>query len=520
LQIFLLFVFNSIENRAMKKLDILIFRSYIKPLLATFSISIFILLMQFLWKYMEDMVGKGLDWSVIAELLIYSTAGLVPLALPLSILMSSLMTFGNMGQNYELLALKAAGISLKRAMMPLIFFSALMSLGAFFFANNVLPYTQLKSLSLLYDVTHKKPELNIKTGIFNNDLEGYTLKVKYRDKETGIMHNLMLYDHTNDTGNNGVTLADSARMLLTNDKKYMLFILYSGESYQELTGTKKNAFGYPLQRDTFQMKQILIPMVGFELNRTNEELFAKNFQMLNVQQLDYAIDSLYSESKRRNEKLSTDLQIRNYFTTKLKDSTFLTRFDKKPDYFKNLSNDSLPILINTDSLLVDKPSHIRELAFSDALERANSVQLELKHNRDYDIEQVRYIRRHEIEWHKKYVLAFATFLFFFIGAPLGAIIRKGGMGMPVVVSALFFVAYYIVALTGEKLVRESILPAFEGMWLASFILLPLGIYFTYIASYDSSIMESETYLKFFDKIDKLFNKMKFGVTSETQEHIL
>ncbi len=503
----------------MKKLDLLIFRSYIKPLLATFSISTFILLMQFLWKYMEDMVGKGLEWSVIAELLIYSTAGLVPLALPLSILMSSLMTFGNMGQNYELLALKAAGISLKRAMMPLVFFSALMSLAAFFFANNVLPYTQLKSLSLLYDVTHKKPELNIKTGIFNNDLEGYTLKVEHRDKETGTLHDLMLYDHTNDSGNNGVTLADSARMVLTTDKKYMLFILYSGESYQELTG-KKNAFGFPLQRDTFQMKQILIPMVGFELIRTNEELFAKNFQMLNVAQLGYAIDSLYLESNKRNEKLGKDLQIRNYLTTKAKDSLFFNRFDKKPEYFKNLSDNKLPVLVNTDSLLEAKPSHMRELVFSDALERANSLQLELKYSRDYEIEQVRYIRRHEIEWHKKYVLAFATFLFFFIGAPLGAIIRKGGMGMPVVVSALFFVAYYIVALTGEKLVRESMLPAFEGMWLASFILLPLGIYFTYIATYDSSIMESETYLKFFDKIDRFFKNIKLDVSQGSKEDVL
>ncbi len=497
-----------LKMRFLKRLDLLIFRSYIKPLLATFFISTFILLMQFLWKYMEDMVGKGLDWSVIAELLLYSTAGLVPLALPLSILMSSLMTFGNLGQNYELLALKAAGISLKRAMLPLIFFSFLVSLVAFFFANNVLPYTQLKSLSLLYDVTHKKPELNIKTGIFNNDLEGYTLKVDYRDKKTGIMHDLMLYDHTNERGNVGVTIADSARMVLTSDKKYMVFTLFTGSSYQEIYKNGNN-MGFPMQRDTFESKQILIPMIGFELQRTNEELFAKNYQMLNVMQLDYAIDSLNSETKKQAQRLYKDLIFRTYLLTKMRDSLYTGRIERNEEFYKSLKYNNLEVVLDLDTFINGLPMHTKAITFNDALERANSVQMEIRGIKDSNIEQVRYIRRHEIEWHKKYVLAFASFLFFFIGAPLGAIIRKGGMGMPVVVSALFFVAYYIVSLTGEKLVRESRLDSLQGMWLATSILLPLGIYFTYKATYDSSIMESETYLKFFDKVNKFFQKPTF-----------
>lgn len=492
----------------MKKIDILIIRSYVKPLLMTFFISIFILLMQFLWKYMEDMVGKGLDWSVIAELLVYSTAGLVPLALPLSILMSSLMTFGALGQNYELLALKAAGISLKRAMYPLVFLVALISMGAFFFANNVMPYTQLKSLSLLYDVTHKRPEINIKTGIFNNDMEGVTLKVDYKDKKTGILHKLMLYDHKKSRGNRGVTIADSAQMKVSSDGKNMLLILYSGNSYQDIKNRTRKTSNYPFQRDTFQEKQVIIPMAGFELNRTKEELFAKNYQMLNVSQLDVAIDSLNKKQDDKNIQFSKNLITRSYLTTKKKDSIYLERLVENQNYYKHIVADSLEIILNLDSLWETKSTREQEMLLTDAIEKANAVETEINYSKDIAINNARLLRRYEIEWHKKYVLAFASFIFFFIGAPLGAIIRKGGMGMPVVISTLFFVAYYIVSLMGEKLVRESVLPAYQGMWLASSILLPLGIYFTYKATYDSAIMESETYTKLFQSIEKIFNRLK------------
>ena len=463
--------------------------------------------MQFLWKYMEDMVGKGLDWSVIVELLIYSTAGLVPLALPLSILMSSLMTFGNLGQNYELLALKAAGISLRRAMLPLIFVTALISVGAFFFANNVMPYTQLKSLSLLYDVTHKRPEINIKTGIFNNDLEGYTLKVGYKNSETGMMHKLMLYDHKKNRGNRGVTIADSAKMLITDDEKNMLLFLYSGNSYQEVLSRNKGRSTYPLQRDTFQEKQVVIPMLS-DLIRTNEDLFAKNYQMLNVSQLNVAIDSLYNISEDKHTKFSVNLLRRNYLTSKKKDSVYLNRFVEHKEFYRKITNDSLLVLLNLDSILAAKPARQLEDIYNNAIEKANSVQKEINYTNDFAVQHTRFLRRYEIEWHKKYVLAFASFIFFFIGAPLGAIIRKGGLGMPVVISTLFFVAYYIVSLTGEKLVRESALEAYQGMWLASSILLPLGIYFTYKATYDSAIMDSETYSKIFERFSKFFKKRK------------
>jgi len=493
----------------MKKLHVLIIRSYIKPLLMTFTISIFILLMQFLWKYMEDMVGKGLDWSVIAELLLYSTAGLVPLALPLSVLMSSLMTFGNLGQNYELLALKAAGISLSRAMQPLILFTIIISFGAFFFANNVLPYTQLKSLSLLYDVTQKRPEVNIKTGIFNNDIEGYTLKVEKRNDQTGMMYDLMLYDHSQSQGNKGLTIADSAKMVLTVDKKRLILKLYSGSSYQEILGQQKTMRNLPMQRDTFQEKQIMISMLGLELNRTNEELFAKNFQMLNVSQLDVAIDSLNATAYEKNKRVSNSLLLKNYLISQKKDSTYLSKLETADVNYRKFSPDSMKTLLNIDSIMDSKDVKEKEFTYTDAIERATTVQKEIEYNRDFLIEHYRYLRRHEIEWHKKYVLAFTSFIFFFIGAPLGAIIRKGGMGMPVVVSTLFFVAFYIVSLTGEKLVRESVILAYQGMWLAPAILMPLGVYFTYKATYDSSIMESETYLKIFENFSNFINKLIF-----------
>lgn len=493
----------------MKKLHILVLKSYTKPLVMTFSIAIFILLMQFLWKYMEDMVGKGLEWSVIAELLLYSTAGLVPLALPLAVLMSALMTFGNLGQSYELLALKAAGISLQRIMQPLVIFMVFISISAFFFANNVMPYTQLQSLSLLYDVTQKKPEVNIKTGVFNNDIEGYTIRVKDRSDETGMMYDLMLYDHDPGKGNVGVTIADSAKMVLTKDKKQMLLKLYSGSSYNEIIGRQKKRTYNPMQRDTFSRKQLVISMAGLDFKRTNQELFSKNFQMLNVSQLDNAIDSLHKIAVSKGKRMTNSLKLKNYLITKKKDSVHKNRFKQHPEFYKNFPADSMKIILDLDSLFEAKPLTDKQFILNEAVERATLVQKEIDYNKEYMIEHLRYLRRHEIEWHKKYVLAFSSFIFFFIGAPLGAIIRKGGLGMPVVISTLFFVAYYIVSLTGEKMVRESVLPAWQGMWLAPAVLLPLGIYFTYKATYDSSIMESETYLKFFEKITKFLNKLLF-----------
>lgn len=521
----------------MKKLYKLILRSFFGPFFLTFFIVLFVLLIQFLWRYIDEMVGKGLDSSTIAELLLYTSASLVPMALPLSILMSSLMTFGNLGEHYELTAIKASGISLQRILRPLAIVIFAISIGAFFFANNVLPYSNLQTRSLLYDIRQQQPELQIKPGEFNNLIDGYSIRIQNKNKGTNVMYGLTIYDHTSGKGNTNVTIADSGTMVFTEDDKYLILTLNNGYSYNELIDDDKplKKRTYPHRFDRFEQQQIIIKLSGFGLQRTDQSLFKSHYQMLDIEQLAVMKDSISNEITSKHEQMLYSLNASNYFKrSKKRPSTSNNQTKEIPEHMRpathSLSNESNISsaaktsesaadssansknkttasndiqhvkLIDIDSLYatltIAEKGRITNSALSYARTAKNLV-ANSEQSLDYKTEQ---LRKYEIEIHRKFTISIACILFMFIGAPLGAIIRKGGLGLPLVISIVFFILYYVLSLIGEKLVRESIWTVQQGMWLTSTIFAILGIFITYKATTDSSIFNMDTYSNFIKKV--------------------
>jgi lipopolysaccharide export system permease protein len=471
---------------AMKKIYALILKSYTGPLLATFFVSLFILLMQFLWQYIDDLVGKGLETYIIAELLFYASATFVPLALPLAILLSSLMTFGNLGEHYELVAMKSSGISLRTIMKPMIIMSFIISGFAFYFSNNVLPVANLKFRSLLYDVRKKKLAVNIKEGIFYNDMEDYTIRVGKKGKDGKSIYKVMIYNHTGKWGNTDVTVADSGYMESTTDGRYLIFTLFDGYNYQEKLDQKDAKKSNPFQRTFFKEEQRKFDLSGFELNRTNENLFKNNYQMLNISQLNYFIDSIGTSIRDRRLNLAQNFA-RNYKAYLNFDSTYTSGSDTGIVLAQNF-----PGTFSGDE---------RIRVISSALTSARNIKKTL----DYHLQSIgssdELLTKHEIVWHRKFTLSFACLVLFFIGAPLGAIIRKGGLGLPAVVSILFFILYHIISMIGEKSALKGAIAVPTGMWLSSVILLPLGFFLTLKATTDSPLMDMDIWNKVFMKIN-------------------
>lgn len=456
--------------------------------------------MQFLWKYIDDLVGKGLEFNVIAELLLYASASLVPLALPLAILLSSIMTFGNMAEHYELMAIKSSGINLFRIMLPMIVLVSIIGIGAFFFSNNVMPYTNLKMGSLLYDVRKQKPEVSIQEGVFNDLMEGYVIKVGSKSKSSSMMYDIMIYDHSEKQGNRKVTISDSATMEVTSDSKYMILNMYSGYSYDEIKEKKRRSEReYPHQITSFKRQRILIDMSGLGFERTDERLFKNHYQMLNLDQLNYTIDSLGKKFEVREKKFTKTLVVGNYFKR-----LSLTGADS--NWF---SSDSIMAEhLSIDSLFASLSQRKQRTVFENAKNYVRSSQSLISTTQTELSNKFKWIKRHEIEWHRKFVLSFSCLLLFFIGAPLGAIIRKGGLGMPVVVSVFFFVVYYVISMSGEKSAKIGEWDAWIGMWISAIVLFPLGIFLTYKAATDSVILNIDTYLKPLKKLFVLRKKVK------------
>ena len=525
----------------MKKLDVFVIKSYIGPLVLTFFISLFILVMQFLWKYVDDLVGKGLEWYIIGELLFYASSTFVPLALPLAILLSSLMTFGNLGEQYELVALKASGISLRRIMKPLIALSLVISIMAFLFSNYVLPIANLKFHSLLYDVRQQKLTLNIKEGIFYNGIEGFTIRVASKDQEKNILKDIMIYNHSQRLGNTQLTVAKWGTMEMAPDKSTLIFKLFDGSNYEEITDRRNYKITRPFQRSHFKEQTRRFGGLDFALNRTNEELFRNNYQMMNLGQLSQTKDSLSEELVIRkntfqksirekyeflNAKVDTLKKASNILASQAtKDSASLVSSDSisrhstdsillaANDSIKQLLKDSVLLASNdsilpvstastaskTPNLLVGLTKTEKAKILDYALQAARSVKNNIEYSKkDFEERQLR-VRKHEIEWHRKFTLSIACLILFFIGAPLGAIIRKGGLGLPVVVSVFFFVIFHIISITGEKYARAGILEPQIAMWLASAVLLPLGIFLTYKATTDSPILEADAWNRILKK---------------------
>lgn len=443
--------------------------------------------MQFLWKYIDDLVGKGIDGLVIAELLFYTSANLVPLALPLAILVSSIMTFGNLAEHFELTAAKASGISLQRIMRPLFFAVFLISATAFFFSNNVLPYTNLKMGSLLYDIRQQKPSLSIREGVFYNGIEGYSIKVGQKDDDGKTIRNVMIYDHTAGIGNRKVVIAKSGVMESSPDQKFLILSLHDGNSYEEKSKNKGGVDSHPLMRNSFKDYVIRFDLSQFQLNRTNEEMFKGGHQMMNLNQLGKVVDSLKQEELSRTSLVSINISHNFLF---LRDSAL----------FKSRVN-SIPPITLLDTGFKANANQLYE----NAKNQARSMQSFIFGIRDEQESRNSQLARFEVEWHRKLTLSAACFILFLIGAPLGAIIRKGGLGMPLVISIVFFLTYHILSITGEKFAKEGILPAWRGMWTSSMILLPVGLFLIYKATHDSVIFDRDAYLSFFKKI---FNQKK------------
>ncbi len=489
----------------MKRLHLYVLKSFAGPFFMTFFIVVFVLLMQFLWRYVSDLVGKGLDLSVLAEMFFYASFGVLPYAFPLAMLLASIMTFGSLGENYELVAMKSAGISLFRIMLPLIVIAAIISGIAFYFSNNILPKTNLKFTTLMLSVKQQRPELVLQKGVFTNEIDGYSIKIGDKNNKTNVLYDLLIYDHTQNKSNESVTVADSGFLKITEDKKYVVLNLYHGVNYsEEPAKDRRDINNRPFRRDKFDEQTIRVKVNNFDFNRRDEGIYRNMYRMLNIRQLNQMSDTL-------NEKYYD--QVRNY----------LLQIDINPTISRHvfnltLLNDSLKqkYTIAPDSIFVfddyfkslDKWVKA-EIAMS-ALDRARSNMQNLNLYQGQLVERKRNINKYDMERHRKFTLSFAVFIFFFVGAPLGAIIRKGGLGMPVVVSILLFIAYYIVSMTGEKSAREDLWQMFTGMWFSTFVFFPIGIWLSYMAVTDSAIMSSETYIKLLNKIGigKLIRKFR------------
>jgi len=468
-----------------KKIDSYIFRRFFTLFLMTFLICIFILLMQFLWKHVAELVGKGIGWSILAEFFIYAIFSLVPMALPLAILLASIMTFGNLGENFELTAMKAAGISLFRIMRPLIILISMVCIGAFYFSNYVLPVAQTKLWTLIFSLRQKSPEFDIPVGEFYSGISGVNIYVREKDK--GVLKDLMIYDFSGGFDNATVMVSDSGRVQFTADNKYLLLSLYDGESFENLKKQRINnsSSSIPYRRETFKTKEMLLDFDS-EFNRYDESMLQDQHVSKNIKQLTQSIDSVSIIANARRAEQSKELINRHYLGREETAGKVLN-----DDITKKASKNK----VNADSLFLSLSQAEMVSASNSAMQRAKTMKEQINYNKMMLNEPVKYVRRHQIEWHRKFTLSFACLIFFFIGAPLGAIIRKGGLGTPVVISVIMFIFYYIIDNTGYKMAREGMWDAYEGMWLSSGVLLPIGIFLTYKAVVDATLLNPEQYIK-------------------------
>lgn len=474
----------------MKKLDQFILKSFIGPFVAILLVVIFILMMQFLWLYIDELVGKGLSFKVILEFLGWGSITLIPLSLPLATLLASMMTLGTLGENNELLAIKAAGISLKRVLVPLICASAVISVGAFFISNDLIPVAYNKIFTLRDDIGRTKEEIKIPTGTFYDGIDGYVLRVDSRNDDTGMMYGVMVYNHTGKKGNTSLTLADSAMMKMTEDKKALTFTLFSGGNYEETNTRKFRDTTLQLQKIDFQKQSLVIPLENYAFQKSEDTRFDDEVKSMNLKQLEHSQDSIGGlAGTTRQDQLKTLTRDRTI------------RFNSQLDTAKKTS-----ITSGFDYAAIEKEFDIDdEIKFRQ--QALNSVNEYISTLTTFSRETYHYnflLRRIDVEILKKFALAIACFIFFFIGAPLGALIRKGGLGTPAIISVLFFVLYWVIDITGTKLANDGAVSAGMGVFISSYVLFPLGMFLTYKAINDSSILNME-------KVGILVKKIKNAV---------
>ncbi len=490
-----------------KKIDLYLLKRFLVLFMMTFLIVIFILLMQFLWKHFADLAGKGVGWGVVAEFFGFASVTLIPLALPLALLLASLMTFGNLGENFELNAMKSSGISLFRIMRPLAFFIASVSIAAFFFSNTVLPIAQTKLWTLVISLKQKSPELDIPVGEFYKGIDGVNLYV--RDKEGDLLKNMMIYDFSSGFSNAVVLVADSGRIKISADKKYLMLTLYDGESFENLKSQRQSAMlsNIPYRRETFGVKEILFEFDS-NFNRFDETILEDQHVSKNIIQLGQSIDSVSKIISARSITHSRELLNFHYLGREKFPEMNLTEILKSDS--TNIKIDSINATAdskyNYDSVYASLESIDKKTSLATAVQKARNMMDQVDYQNIMLGSEIKYVNRHQSEWHRKFTLSFACLIFFFIGAPLGSIIRKGGFGAPVVISVLMFIVYYIIDNTGYKMAREGLWDAYQGMWLSSSVLLPIGIFLTYKAAVDATLFNPEAYTIFFKKVNLIISK--------------
>ena len=599
----------------LKKLDILIVKAFIGPFIATFFITTFVLVLQFMWLYIDDVVGKGLDVGTVLRLLLYVSATVVPLALPLAVLLSSIMTLGNLGETYELVAIKSAGISLLRFLRPLTVVCAIITIIAFFFNNNVLPVANLKMQTLKYDIIYTKPAFDIKEGVFFDRIDGYVIKVGKKESNDSVIRNVVIYEQNNSGQQDNMIVADSGTMVVTADKQNLIFTLKSGWRYQE-KGERNVTSGTQLIRMGFNEYKKVMDLSSFKMNKTDDSTFKNNFQMRTILQLGRAIDSLKEINKGTIKQASRNLALNLQFPSRL-DSTGWDAVEKKPapsrfllsvdwardslhkvwaadrktqdslqritDSIKKAQKDlatavkgakpgpatpptkpstASPVTAKTatppastaknaappqtsptatahppttatpnpritypgytppptihpipkdppDPTFADLiPDSVRLDVTTKAISIVNQSKVALYQPMALFTAGEKNLLQYEVAWHEKITLAIACMVMFIIGAPLGSIIRKGGIGLPLVFAVVFFVIFFLLNNFGKKLAGSAVLSPFQGMWMATYVLTPIGIFLIYKALNDSQLFNKEFYFRLTRKIRPFLARLR------------
>lgn len=445
-------------------------------------------MMQFLWRYVDELVGKGLEMSVLAQFFFYSALTLVPVSLPLAVLLASLITFGNFGERYELLAMKAAGISLVKIMRPLIVFVCLLVGISFYFQNVIGPIAQVKLGTLLISMKQKSPEVDIPEGVFYSEIPGYNLKVDHKDRKTGMLYDVLIYNLADGFENTRVIYADSGRLEMTSDKQHLYLHLYSGELFENLKSQNMSSQNVPYRRETFKEKHSIIQFDS-DFNMADAGIMGSQASAKDMKVLQTSIDSMVVLGDSIGRQYYNEASTGAY-----RKQTGLTKEDTLKIETAAMAS------YNMDSLYQAATLMQKQRIISSAVTRAENLASDYSF-KSFSMESNDYsIRKHQTEWHKKITISLSCLLFFFIGAPLGGIIRKGGLGMPVIVSILVFIIYYIIDNSGYKMARDGKWIVWMGMWMSSAVLAPLGVFLTYKSNKDSVVLNADAYIAWFRKV--------------------
>jgi lipopolysaccharide export system permease protein len=529
-----------------KKLDLLIIKAFIGPFIATFFITLFVLVLQFFWLYIDDIVGKGVDMLTVARLILYVSATLVPLALPLAVLLSSIMTFGNLGETFELIAIKSAGISLLRFMRPIMFISIVICYIAFLFNNNIIPLANLKMNTLKYDIIVSKPAFDIKEGVFYDKIEGYVIKIGKKEKDDSTIRNVVIYEQDFSGAQDHIIISEKGKMVVTPDKHSLVFVLQNGWIYQEGKGDRMST-NTEFIRMGFKEYRKVLDLSSFKLNKTDDSAFKNNYQHLTMSQLGHNIDSLKKLNETYRQRTADNFRLAMKFVRMLDttgwdqveklpkiDSRYLlakptpppaggpsTTTGKSPAGGTNAQSASAQSAAAKKQVAKTKPAPPPPPAFYDYLPdsvrntivdrtmtEVQSVKMNLDQPAFLYANEENDLRVHRIAWHEKLTLSVACMVMFLIGAPLGSIIRKGGIGLPLVFAVVFFVIFFLLNNFGKKFVKEDVLTPFGGMWMATYVLTPVGLFLVYKALHDSQLFNKEFYFRIARAVRNIFKRRR------------